>query len=65
MSLALMNSILAAENTVSGASARHMNGVHAMTIEATWKGPCPADLKPGDMVLPGGMKINMMQIPAK
>jgi hypothetical protein len=49
-----------AETTTTGAAAPQMNGVHKMTVEAAWKGPCPADMKPGDMELPGGMKINML-----
>ncbi|MFM8412785.1 MAG: DUF3617 domain-containing protein [Alphaproteobacteria bacterium] len=38
-----------------------------MTIEAKWLGPCEAGQKPGDMMLPGGMKMNMgdMQDPDK
>jgi hypothetical protein len=48
------------ESSTTGASAPQMNGEHAMTLEATWKGPCPAGFKPGDMELPGGMKINML-----
>ena len=47
------------------AGAPQMNGEHAMTLEATWKGPCPADFKPGDMELPGGMKINMLTMGAR
>lgn len=54
-----------AQSTISGAQAPQMNGTHAMTLEASWKGPCPAGMKPGDMLLPGGMKINMMQIPSR
>jgi hypothetical protein len=26
---------------------------------ATWKGACPAGMAPGDMVMPGGMKMNI------
>jgi len=48
------------KSTTTGAAAPQMNGDHAMTLEATWKGPCPADFKPGDMELPGGTKINML-----
>ena len=33
-------------------------------IEARWVGPCKAGQKPGDMVLPGGMKMNMLEMPA-
>jgi hypothetical protein len=31
-------------------------------IEARWTGPCKADQKPGDMIMPNGMKINIKQI---
>ena len=30
-----------------------------MTVEAKWLGPCKADQKPGDIVMPGGMKMNV------
>lgn len=38
-----------------------------MTIETRWLGPCEAGQKPGDMILPGGMKMNVgdMQDPTK
>ncbi len=29
------------------------------TIEARWLGPCKADQKPGDIVMPGGFKFNV------
>jgi hypothetical protein len=44
----------------SGSAMPQANGAHRMSIEATWQGPCPADMKPGDMVMPGGMKINAL-----
>lgn len=31
-----------------------------MTQDAKWAGPCPADMKPGDIVMPNGMKMNMI-----
>jgi hypothetical protein len=31
----------------------------AMTQDGTWSGPCPADMKPGDLVLANGIKINV------
>ena len=36
-------------------------GLHDMTmaIEAKWLGPCKADQKPGDIVMPGGFKLNV------
>jgi hypothetical protein len=51
-----------AESTTEGAGAPQMNGAHKMSMEATWEGPCPADMKPGDMTLPGGMKMNMLDM---
>lgn len=33
-----------------------------MTQQAKWTGPCPADMKPGDLVGPNGMKMNMKSI---
>jgi hypothetical protein len=50
------------KRSTTGASAPQMNGEHATTLEATWKGPCPAGFKPGDMELPGGMRINMLAL---
>jgi hypothetical protein len=34
----------------------------SMTQEAKWAGACPADLQPGDMVMPNGMKMNMKSL---
>lgn len=56
---------VSAQSTIAGARAPQMNGTHAMTLEASWQGPCPAGMRPGDMLLPGGLKINMMQIPTR
>jgi Protein of unknown function (DUF3617) len=33
------------------------------TIQAKWLGPCTADMKPGDMIMPGGMKMNINSMP--
>jgi hypothetical protein len=35
------------------------NGDRVTTIEAKWLGACKPDQKPGDIVMPGGMKINL------
>lgn len=49
-------------STTTGSPTTHMNGEHKMTMKAAWKGPCPAGMRPGDMVLsPGGMKINLLE----
>ena len=34
-------------------------GESKMHIDAKWLGPCPAGRKPGDMVMPGGMVVNV------
>jgi hypothetical protein len=31
----------------------------SMTQDARWTGPCPADMQPGDMIGPNGMKMNL------
>ena len=31
-------------------------------IEAKWLGACKSDQKPGDIVMPGGMKVNIMDL---
>jgi len=48
-------------NTVTaGSTMQQANGPRTVSIEATWEGPCPADMKPGDIELPGGMRLNAM-----
>ena len=49
-----------AESSTVGAAAPHMNGTRKMVIDAAWQGPCPAGMRPGDMSLPGGVKINLL-----
>lgn len=50
----VMNSV------TTGAPMAAMNGASSTTITATWAGACPAGTKPGDMTMPGGIKVNMM-----
>ena len=33
-----------------------------LSIEAKWVGPCKDDQKPGDMILPGGQKVNITDL---
>jgi Protein of unknown function (DUF3617) len=33
------------------------------TISAKWLGPCAADQRPGDMIMPNGMKMNIQSPP--
>jgi len=55
---------ITAESSTVGAAAPQMNGLRKMTIDAAWQGPCPADMKGGDMALPGGLKINLLDVAA-
>ncbi|MEO6340322.1 MAG: DUF3617 family protein [Caulobacteraceae bacterium] len=41
------------------------SGESKMHIEAKWLGPCPAGRKPGDMVMPGGMVMNISTMGAR
>lgn len=34
----------------------------SITIDAKWLGPCAADQKPGDTVLPNGQKMNVLEM---
>lgn len=46
------------ESTTTGAAAAQMNGVRKFSVVARWRGPCPAGMAPGEIELPGGMRIN-------
>ena len=37
-------------------------GDHVTTIEAKWLGACKPDQKPGDIVMPGGFKLNIKDV---
>ena len=36
-----------------------MNGSSTMRLDAKWTGACKADQKPGDLITPNGMKVNI------
>jgi hypothetical protein len=38
------------------------DGSSHMTITAKWLGPCAAGQKPGDMVMPNGMTMNILEV---
>jgi len=40
-------------------------GESLIRIDAKWIGPCQPDQKPGDMILPNGMKINIRSMQGK
>ncbi len=35
---------------------------HTVSVEAKWLGPCPADQKPGDIIMPNGVKMNVLEM---
>ncbi len=50
--------------SISGSPIEPMNGMHAIHITGRYRGPCPAGMRPGDISLGSGMKINIDQLPA-
>ena len=50
------------ETTTKGAAVAHMNGDRKVDIDAAWMGPCKPGQKGGDMVLPNGMKVNLLDL---
>jgi hypothetical protein len=36
-----------------------IQGDHDTTVEAKWLGACKPDQKPGDIIVPGGLKVNI------
>ena len=53
---------LRAESTTTGAPVPQMNGSRTVTIDAEWLGECPAGMAPGDMDLPNGQRMNMLEM---
>lgn len=51
------------EVNVSGAPIEAMNGMHEIKIQARYLGPCPTDMRPGDVYLGSGMKVNVDRLP--
>lgn len=51
-----------ATSVTTGARMAMMNGTHAVDITATWAGACPAGMVPGDMTMPGGIKVNVLKM---
>ena len=50
-----MKSTSHVQGEAAGAAGREITA----TIEAKWLGACKADQKPGDIVMPGGLKMNV------
>lgn len=48
--------------TVTSQSDAMPGGKMTMTMEGKWLGPCAADQKPGDMIMGGGLKLNILEM---
>jgi len=53
---------LKAESTTTGAPDARMNGSRTVIIDSEWLGECPVGMNPGDMDLPNGHRLNMLEI---
>ena len=53
---------LRAESTTTGAPIPQLNGSRTITIDAEWTGECPAGMSPGDLELPSGQRMNMLEV---
>ena len=51
------------EVNISGAPLEPMNGVHEIDISGRYEGACPATMRPGDVSLGSGLKVNMDRLP--
>ena len=54
--------MITGESSTVGAEAPQMNGTRAVNIEAVWQGACPEGFRPGDLELPGGMRVNLLDM---
>ena len=48
--------------TTTGAQVAHMNRTVTVSGQGVYEGPCPSDMRPGDMIIPGGMRFNMLEM---
>lgn len=56
--------VIKAESSTVGAAAPQMNGTREINIEGVWQGACPDGFRPGDMELPGGIRMNLLDMAA-
>lgn len=54
--------VITGESSTVGAAAPQMNGIRSVNIEAVWQGACPEGFRPGDMELPGGIRMNLLDM---
>ncbi len=54
--------VVQAQSSTVGAEAPQMNGTRQINIESAWQGACPEGFRPGDMELPGGIRLNLLDM---
>ena len=54
--------VIQAESSTVGAEVPQMNGLAQLNVEAAYQGACPADMRAGDMEMPGGVRVNLMDM---
>ncbi len=55
--------VIKATSTTTGSTMAEANRTDTMEITGVWEGACPAGMAPGDMTLPGGMTMNLNNLP--
>lgn len=51
-----------ATTTTVGAPTPALNGTKKVVLDVAWQGPCPSGMRPGDMRLPDGSLLNLVEI---
>jgi|GEM_PF-6018627 len=54
---------LHAESDVRGSLYSPLNGSHATDVTASYVGPCPSDMSPGEIIIGPGLKVNLNRLP--
>jgi len=55
--------VIKATSTTTGSSMPEANRTDTMEMTGVWEGACPAGMPPGEMTLPGGMTMNLNNLP--
>lgn len=53
---------LKSEVTTVNSPVPQMNGTRQITIDAEWQGECPRGMNPGDLDLPDGQRVNLLEL---
>jgi hypothetical protein len=52
-----------ATTTTTGAAVPQMNRSSSVVVDSAWQGPCPEGWTGGDVELPGGLRLNILNGP--